>query len=59
MTVIEERPHLCGVLLVSDRDGACNPARPAIQDEEMRSHDPGFCALERRCVTRSAAGRTS
>lgn len=67
--LLETWPHLCGALMLrpSARDGErCNPRRhtfvgpdgelaPLIADAPMRSEDPGFCILERRCRAAAAA----
>ena len=53
-TLLNERPHLCGSLLVAGNDkSTCDPARSTIQDDAMRVDDPGYCSLERRCVNTS------
>lgn len=61
-SLLSKRPHLCGDRLLAGGGGgsvaashACDPLRPAIQDDAMRAVDPGFCALEQRCINVSSA----
>ena len=60
-SLLEERPYLCGALLLNA--GPCDPRRiyyagiRIVADDEGRAQDPGFCSLQKQCMLLTAPPR--